>query len=282
MRREYKQRSPGTGRRVCQAQVEARGFDKKNEMQRHVQNFFIKRPLWMTIPVIVAISVAASLGALFGLTELMGMGYGPGFRRSLTIAITAPTLVSAPIGGYIVHLLREVEIARQQAQARAWNDELTRLMNRRRFTEIGMRELALSQRAGRRLVAVMLDVDDFKRINDQHGHAGGDKLLRALGGALPGELRATDLVSRWGGEEFALLMPDAGADDAARRLECLRQAVEALPVEGANGSPCRCTVSIGVTEATAQDSFDSMIDRADKAMYLAKSGGKNRIVVQRA
>lgn len=267
---------------MCQAQAEARAFDKKNEMQRHVQNFFIKRPLWMTIPVIVAISVAASLGALFGLTELMGMGYGPGFRRSLTIAITAPTLVSVPIGGYIVHLLREVEIARQQAQALAWNDELTRLMNQRRFTEIGMRELALSQRGGRRLVAVMLDVDDFKRINDQHGHAGGDKLLRALGSALPGQLRATDLVSRWGGEEFALLMPDAGADDAARRLECLRQAVESLPVDAANGLPCRCTVSIGVTEATAQDSFDTLIDRADLAMYLAKSGGKNRIVVQRA
>ena len=282
MRREYKQRSPGTGRRVCQAQVEARGFDKKNEMRRHVQHFFIKRPLWMTIPVIVAISVAASVGALFVLTELMGMGYGPGFRRSLTIAMLAPTVVSAPIGGYIVHLLREVEIARQQAQALAWNDELTRLMNRRRFTEIGQRELALSRRAGRRLVAVLLDVDDFKRINDQHGHAGGDKLLQALGAALPGQLRATDLVSRWGGEEFALLLPDTDAAAAARPLERLRQAVESLPIDTEDGLPCRCTVSIGVPEATAEDSFDSLIDRADQAMYLAKSGGKNRIVVQRA
>lgn len=251
-------------------------------MQRHVQNFFVKRPLWMTIPVIVAISVAASVGALFGLTELMGMGYGPGFRRSLTIAMLAPTAVSAPIGGYIVHLLREVEIARQQAQALAWNDELTQLMNRRRFTEIGRRELALAQRAGRRLVAVLLDVDDFKRINDEHGHAGGDKLLRALGGALPGELRATDLVSRWGGEEFALLLSDTDAAAAARRLERLRQAVESLPVDTGDGLPCRCSVSIGVTEATDEDSFDSLIDRADQAMYLAKSGGKNRVVVQRA
>lgn len=248
-----------------------------------MRDFFVQRSPWITLPVIVAVSVSSSVGALFLLTEIMGMGYGPTFRRSLTIAILAPTLVSAPIGGYIVHLLREVEIARRQAQALAWNDELTRLMNRRRFTEIGTRELALAQRGGRRLVAVLLDVDDFKRVNDVHGHAGGDRLLRALGSALPAELRATDLVSRWGGEEFALLLPDTSADEAAPRLEALRQAVERLPAgHGEDGLPCSCTVSIGLTEATAQDSFDTLVDRADKAMYQAKAGGKNRVVIQRA
>lgn len=251
-------------------------------MQRHVQSFFVKRPLWATIPVIVAISVAASVGALFLLTELMGMGYGPGFRRSLTIAITAPTLVSAPIGGYIVHLLRQVESARQKAQALAWNDELTQLMNRRRFAQMGTRELALAQRAGRRLVAVLLDVDDFKRFNDQHGHAGGDALLRALGVALPAELRATDLVSRWGGEEFALLLPDTGAAEAVHLLERVRGAVESLSVDVGGGAVRRCTVSVGLTESTAGDSFDALIDRADKAMYRAKASGKNRVLVQPA
>jgi diguanylate cyclase (GGDEF)-like protein len=252
-------------------------------MQGHMQDFFVKRSPWITIPVIVAVSIASSVGALFLLTELMGMGYGPTFRRSLMIAVTAPTLVSAPIGGYIVYLLREVEVARRQAQALAWNDELTRLMNRRRFTEIGTRELALAQRGGRRLVAVLLDVDDFKRVNDVHGHAGGDRLLRALGRALPAELRSTDLVSRWGGEEFALLMPETGAADAAVRLDALRQAVERLPSgDGEDGLPCPCTVSIGLTEAMPGDSFDTLVDRADKAMYQAKAAGKNRVVIQRA
>ena len=84
-----------------------------------LRSFFLTRPLWQTIPFIVAISVASSVGALFLLSELMGMDYGPTFARSLTIAILAPTLVSAPVGGYIVHLLREVERARHQALLQA-------------------------------------------------------------------------------------------------------------------------------------------------------------------
>ena len=251
-------------------------------MRSGLQGFFVKQPLWVSIPLIVAVSVASSVGALFLLTELMGMPYGPSFGRSLTIAITAPMLVSAPIGGWIVHLLREVEIARQQAQALAWNDELTALMNRRRFTEIGKRELALSQRAGRQLVAVLLDIDDFKRINDEHGHSGGDAVLQALGRVLPRELRGTDLVARWGGEEFALLLPDTTVADAAVLAERVRLAVEQMDVKPDGVHSRRCTVSIGLSEAGAQDSFDTLIDRADKAMYEAKAGGKNRVMVQTA
>jgi diguanylate cyclase (GGDEF)-like protein len=251
-------------------------------MRSGLQGFFVRQPLWVSIPLIVALSVASSVGTLFLLTELMGMPYGPSFRRSLAIAITAPVLVSAPIGGWIVHLLREVELARQQAQALAWNDELTALMNRRRFTEIGKRELALSQRAGRQLVAMLLDIDDFKRINDEHGHSGGDALLQALGGTLPRELRSTDLVARWGGEEFALLLPDTSLADAAALAERVRAAAQQMEATLASGRRLRCTVSIGLSDAGAADSFDTLIARADKAMYLAKAGGKNRVMVQAA
>ncbi|RVU43749.1 GGDEF domain-containing protein [Rubrivivax rivuli] len=249
-------------------------------MRPGLQGFFVRQPLWVSIPLIVALSVASSVGALFLLTELMGLPYGPSFRRSLTVAITAPVLVSAPIGGWIVHLLREVELARQQAQALAWNDELTALMNRRRFTEIGQRELALSQRAGRQLVAMLLDIDDFKRINDEHGHSGGDAVLQAMGVTLPRELRRTDLVARWGGEEFALMLPDTTLADAAVLAERVRKAVEQMDARLPGGRRLRCTVSIGLSEAAAADSFDTLIARADKAMYLAKAGGKNRVVVQ--
>jgi diguanylate cyclase (GGDEF)-like protein len=251
-------------------------------MRTGLQGFFVRQPLGVTIPLIVALSVASSVGALFLLTELMGMPYGPSFKRSLTIAILAPVLVSAPIGGWIVHLLREVELARQQAQAMAWHDELTALMNRRHFSEMGQRELALAQRAGRPLVAALLDIDDFKRINDEHGHSAGDAVLQALGRTLPRELRSTDLVARWGGEEFALLLPDTPADDAALLADRVRLAVAQMRVTLPADPNHRCTVSIGLTAASAEDSFDTLIDRADKAMYLAKSGGKNRVVVQAA
>ena len=182
-------------------------------MSGDLKSFFTRRPLWVTVPVIVAFSVACSVGAMLLLMSLLGQTQGPGFARSLTVAIVAPMMVSAPIGGYIIHLLREVESARQQAQMLAWYDELTGLLNRRRFCELGGREMALVQRGGRRLMAALIDVDDFKRINDRYGHAGGDAVLRAMGKVLPSLVRNTDLVARWGGEEFALLLPDAG--DAA-------------------------------------------------------------------
>jgi len=243
-----------------------------------LRSFFLTRPLWQTIPVIVGISVASSVGALFLLSELMGMDYGPTFARSLTIAILAPTLVSAPVGGFIVHLLREVERARHQALLQAWRDELTGLLNRRRFVELGTRELALVTRGQRHLLAALLDVDDFKRVNDVHGHAAGDALLRAVGQVLPAQLRATDLVARWGGEEFVLLLPDAHPDEAQRLAERVRSAVETLQVAREPGQPLKCTVSIGITAARPGDTFDSLIDRADQAMYQAKAAGKNRVV----
>jgi diguanylate cyclase (GGDEF)-like protein len=246
-------------------------------MTWRIQAFFVGRPLWLTIPVIVAVSIASSVGALFLLVELLGHGYGPTFGRSLTIAIAAPTLVSAPIGGYIVHLLREVDRARQHAQAQAWHDALTGLLNRRRLVELGERELAIAHRGKRVVSAALIDIDDFKRINDEHGHAAGDAVLQAVAAAIRSRLRTTDLVGRWGGEEFAVFLPDTDADAAALAAERVRAAVEQVVLALGTGRTGRCTVSIGVSHAHADDDFDRWLDRADRAMYQAKAAGKNRV-----
>lgn len=251
-------------------------------MRQTLRQFFLKQPLTMTVPMIVLTSIASSVGTLFLLTELMGTGYGPTFVRSLTIATVAPTLVSGPIGGFIVHLLREVEAARQQAQSLAWNDELTGLLNRRRFVELGTRELRLAQRQHTTLSAVLLDVDDFKRINDRHGHAAGDAVLQAIGRLLPGALRSTDIAARWGGEEFALLLPGAVGTDTVVVTERVRESIERLAIAAGGGQPLRCTVSIGVADATDTDTFDSLINRADRAMYRAKAAGKNSVLHEEA
>ncbi len=248
-------------------------------MKSTAEAFFATRPLWVSVPSIVAVSVLASLSAMFLLIELLDHGYGPTFRRSLTIAIVAPVLVSAPIGGYIVHLLREADRARSQAQVLAWHDELTGLLNRRRFCELGREALAGAQQHTGLPWAAVIDIDDFKHFNDRHGHGVGDELLRAVGQALKREARSGDLVARWGGEEFVVLMQAAGAEQAEARAERMRLAVKALRVPMPKGGSVSCTVSVGATEAAAGEPFEAFIDRADQAMYGAKLDGKDRTLL---
>lgn len=246
-------------------------------MSGRVHAFFVDRPLWLTIPVIVAISVAASVGTLFLLVELMGHGYGPTFGRSLTIAIAAPTMVSAPIGGYIVHLLRQVDDARRLAQAQAWHDPLTGMLNRRRVIELAERELALATRTGRPVAAALIDIDDFKRINDQHGHAAGDAVLQGVAKTVAEQVRGTDVLGRWGGEEFIVVLPDSDTHAALATSERIRQAVEATSVVHGAGLALRCTVSIGVSQRGPDEGLDRWLDQADRAMYRAKAAGKNQV-----
>lgn len=245
-------------------------------MGRAGRQFFLSRPLWQSIPLLMALSVGVSVGTLFLLTELMGLGYPPSFRRSVTVAVVAPVLVSGPIGGFIVHLLREVDGAHRRVQHLAWHDELTGLLNRRRFAELGQMELERARRLGQEFAAVLLDVDNFKQVNDHYGHAGGDAVLQALGRVLAASVRQSDLSARWGGEEFAMVLPGASGESAVQVTERLRQAVERTNIVAA-GRPLQCTVSIGVASLRPGDSFDELIRRADEAMYQAKSAGKNRV-----
>jgi diguanylate cyclase (GGDEF)-like protein len=244
-----------------------------------LRRFFVDRPTWITIPALVAVSVIASVGALFLLTELMGLGYGPTFRRSITIATVAPILVSAPIGGFVVRLLREVDAARRHAQDLAWLDALTGLANRRRIAEVGADALARTREAGTDCAVALMDVDDFKRVNDTFGHGAGDAVLQGVARALSGAMGPGDHAARWGGEEFVVLMPGAPMVDARERAERLRAAVEGLAIAAGGGRPVRCTVSIGLATAGRLDTFEQLVNRADRAMYRAKSEGKNRVAV---
>lgn len=253
-------------------------------MPPSLRRLLLRAPFWATLAGIVLVSVAASVGMLFALNAIMGIGIGPTFRRSLTIAVVAPILVSAPIGGLIVRLLHEVETARRAAHDLAFHDPLTGLLNRRRFTEVAQEAIAAARAAGRPLAAVLLDLDDFKLVNDRHGHAGGDRLLQAvarcLGGGVRGGVRGGDAVARWGGEEFALLLQGADAEGAAQVMQRVRAAVAALRVEGEAGA-FGCTASIGIATLGA-GGFDDLFVRADKAMYRAKRGGKNRVMLAEA
>lgn len=173
--------------------------------------------------------------------------------------------------------------ARKQLEADllqlARTDALTGLSNRRHFQERGEEEVLRARRYGRPLSLVMVDVDYFKSVNDAHGHDAGDRVLKALATLLLGTLRATDLLGRLGGEEFALLLPEIDAVEASEIGQRLMQKVAAMQVLLDDGQAITITISAGVAALTAaDDGFNGLLRRSDDALYRAKHAGRNQLV----
>lgn len=168
------------------------------------------------------------------------------------------------------------QVAQLEAELReqTLRDPLTGLHNRRALVQRFAHERQHQQATGQALTLVLLDVDHFKRVNDEHGHAMGDAVLQALGGAFTEGLRASDSVFRIGGEEFALLLPGADATQALLRVQALRERVAGLAVLPA-AAPVHFSAGIATCERGAL-SLDDLLRRADDALYMAKAGGRNR------
>jgi two-component system cell cycle response regulator len=156
-------------------------------------------------------------------------------------------------------------------------DPLTGLSNRRHFDAAAKLEVIRARRYGRPLSAVMVDLDHFKRVNDTHGHAAGDRVLVAVADLCIRLARTTDLKARLGGEEFCLLLPETPAESSRVLAERLRADVEALPFD-ADGRAFRVTASMGISGYVPGDELASLVGRADAALYAAKESGRNRVV----
>jgi diguanylate cyclase (GGDEF)-like protein len=165
-------------------------------------------------------------------------------------------------------------------------DALTGLYNRRYLTRRLEEEIARAQRYAQPLSCLFIDVDHFKRINDTYGHAAGDEVLRELGGRLRGHLRPSDVAVRFGGEEFALLLPQTAAREAVRIAERMRTMVSAEPVR-TRGGQIPVTVSIGVAQARPElgqrreTVGSALLAAADAALYQAKEKGRDCVVLDR-
>jgi diguanylate cyclase (GGDEF)-like protein len=127
------------------------------------------------------------------------------------------------------------------------------------------------------LSVLLLDIDHFKRINDTFGHQAGDAVLRAVGKTLGGTARRSDICARWGGEEFIIVLAQTELSSAVLVAERVRKLLEGLDVQTEKGERVPVTASVGVASLYMSDTLESFLDRADKAMYLAKSTGRNRI-----
>lgn len=179
----------------------------------------------------------------------------------------------------LVHPLRNALNYRQAVRAAA-RDPLTGLNNRVSLDTVLTREVELSHRHGIPLSLIMLDVDDFKALNDTHGHLAGDGALRSLGGELRRAVRESDLLFRYGGEEFLVLLGSTSIAGAAALAERIRARVESLRVHHRRRR-LSLTVSLGAAEYRSGDTAPALLARADAALYRAKSGGRNRVVVDR-
>ena len=165
--------------------------------------------------------------------------------------------------------------SKREVEALARSDVLTGLANRRQFDERFARALARTQRARQPLALLLMDIDAFKQINDRHGHAVGDEVLRTFAGRLSDCVRSTDLVARLGGDEFAVLVEDAGLPEAAEAIARKLIAGMARPMVVAGGVDVDVTTSIGIAFAVQPPDQDTLVRAADAALYAAKRAGRN-------
>jgi len=254
--------------------------------------------LVMTVVIIVFCMFAARprQSMLLSLIALAGMGATmwwlaahdparfPPVQEALSFGYLAAALLSTAVLSGEMHKLRarlkrqrrELSDALDTIRTLATVDELTSLMNRRRMHEV-LAEEERRKPSQRGTCVALLDLDFFKQVNDQYGHAAGDAVLRSFSVAARASLRANDVLARWGGEEFLLLLPDAAPEDARLVLERMLERVHGLTVPGGEGH--RLSFSAGLAARHASEPFADAIGRADKAMYRAKASGRDRIVL---
>lgn len=177
----------------------------------------------------------------------------------------------------LLRLRRELEVQHGIASNAARTDDLTGVNNRRAFNEQADTMFGYTRRYGVPLCALLLDIDNFKQINDTHGHAAGDKVLQAVVRQIKSALREADLCGRLGGEEFGVLLAGTNMQEAVQIAEKIRFAVQAIE-EPVNGTTLQVTISVGVAEAdSACADVSTILTQADAAMYRAKSNGRNQV-----
>jgi diguanylate cyclase (GGDEF)-like protein len=171
----------------------------------------------------------------------------------------------------------ELKEAHARIQELAQVDELTGLLNRRYIIKSLNEEMARAQRTGVACSVAIIDIDFFKRINDQFGHPVGDEALRTFAVSLFANLRTIDKLGRYGGDEFLRILPDTAKDQAVRTLDRLRSIVSEMDWSELLGS-MNLTMSAGIFSVRQEDSADDILTRADAALYRAKDAGRNRVV----
>ena len=181
----------------------------------------------------------------------------------------------------LARVKRELQITKLQNELKllASTDSMTQLYNRRYFTQLSNQTIDLARRDKQNISFIMLDIDKFKNINDIYGHQTGDEIIVSLSNILKQNERKGDIVSRYGGEEFVLMLPDSNLDGARRVAEDIREKVERFHLEISDNRQLHFTISLGISELSFEDenSLESALKKADDALYKAKVSGRNKV-----
>lgn len=245
-------------------------------ISKSIRQFLLKQGVgkgivWLTLgSVLISVLITFLISSCFGNSPGI-QGYG--------IAVAVPAVI-ASLASYInLSLYFELEQSRVEIRDLAIMDDLTQIFNRRYFFEQAVRELERSRRSGSPLAIILFDIDDFKLINDNHGHLVGDRVLQEICKKCQDVVRPYDVFARFGGEEFVFLLPDTDGSRATIFAERLRQLI-AGQIVTYHQTSMQITISVGVAVFNPKrDTLDDLISRADSALYKAKDFGKNRLVI---
>ena len=207
-------------------------------------------------------------GKVFGLL-IFGIDAENGFDRLMDVRRLGRALADS------MSLALSNIALKEKLRTQSLRDPLTGLYNRRYMEDALDRYISLAERSGTATSVLMIDLDNFKRLNDEHGHARGDRVLQDVAGQLVAVLRPSDVVSRFGGEELVVILPDCGLEDGALKAEMLRARIEGL--SEAHGIPISASIGVASVPETATSHVD-VLPKADAALYAAKAAGKNCVV----
>ena len=194
-------------------------------------------------------------------------------KKILLISLGVSSFVSILIVFLVIYLVRNYQ---KKLEIMAITDKLTGTTNRHIFDMIFKKALSLSKRKGKQLSAIMIDIDKFKEINDKYGHPVGDKVLKIITEVIKNSIRGSDIIFRWGGDEFFILLPETNPSEVKKVAEKIRRKIEGLNISE-KGSLLPITISVGTATVSSFEEKEDLIKNSDNALYRAKRKGRNRV-----
>ncbi|MBV8605005.1 MAG: GGDEF domain-containing protein [Pelomonas sp.] len=235
--------------------------------------------LWMSVYALVLLGAA-----MYWMTRREPQVYAAHIELGHFLIMACVLPAGSLLAGRISHIraqqqAHKLELSRalEQIRAMATRDSLTGLLNRRHMQTLLEQEVQRCQRGGHGYCIALIDLDNFKQINDRYGHAAGDAVLREFAQAAQQSIRGADVLARWGGEEFVLLLADTRMPAARAGVERLRARIEGVNVVVQHGVAIGFTFSAGLTESSPGEALMHTLDRADRLLYRAKAEGRNRV-----